>query len=96
MKNMTYKKELEFFRKILNNYRIHSCIIPAEDKSYRKADLGLRDFLGLEEEYDQLFCTSHGSITDNMIFARDICEEKGEIRCRYCDKHRICIRLGKR
>jgi hypothetical protein len=67
MKIMTYKKELEFFRKILNNYRIHSCIIPAKDKSYRKADRGLRDFLGLEEEYDQLFCASHGSITDNMI-----------------------------
>ena len=64
---MTYKKELEFFRKILNNYRIHSCIIPAKDKSYRNADHGLRDFLGLGEEYDQLFCTSHGSITDNMI-----------------------------
>ena len=24
---MTYEKELKFFRSILNNYRIHSCII---------------------------------------------------------------------
>ena len=64
---MTYEKELKFFRSILNNYRIDSCIIPENDKSYRKADRGLRDFLGMEEEYDQLFCTSHGSITENMI-----------------------------
>lgn len=64
---MTYEKELKFFRSILNNYRIHSCIIPANDKSYRKADRGLRDFLGMEEEYDQLFCTPHGSIRENMI-----------------------------
>ena len=64
---MTYEKELEFFRSILNNYRIHSYIIPANDKTYRKADRGLRDFLGMEEEYDQLFCTPHGSITENMI-----------------------------
>ena len=64
---MIYEKELEFFRKILNNYRIHSCIISTDDKSYREADRGLRDFLGMEEEYNQLFCTSHGSITENMI-----------------------------
>ena len=64
---MTYEKELRFFRSILHNYRIHSCIITANDKSYRKADRGLRDFLGMEEEYDQLFCTPHGSITENMI-----------------------------
>lgn len=64
---MTYEKELEFFRNILNNYRIQSCIITANDKSYRKADRGLRNFLGMEEEYDQLFCMPHESITENMI-----------------------------
>ncbi len=64
---MFYEKELNFFRNILNNYRIHSCIIKSDDKSYRKADRGLRDFLGMEEEYDQLFCTSHESIKENMI-----------------------------
>lgn len=64
---MGYEKELDFFRKILKNYRIHSCIIPADDKSYRNADRGLRDFLGLENEYNQLFCTPHESIKENMI-----------------------------
>ena len=64
---MTYEKELKFFRSILNNYRIHSCIITENDKTYRKADRGLRDFLGMEEEYDQLFCMPHESITENMI-----------------------------
>ncbi len=65
---MNYNKELEFFRKILENYRINSCVIPAGDKSYRHADRGLRDSLGLSEDYDQLFCTRHETLTKNMIF----------------------------
>lgn len=65
---MNYNKELEFFRKILENYRINSCVIPAGDKSYRHADRGLRDSLGLSEDYDQLFCTRHETLTENMIF----------------------------
>ncbi len=65
---MSYEKELKFFRKILENYRINSCIISAGDKSYRLADRGLRDSLGLSEDYDQLFCTRHETLTENMIF----------------------------
>lgn len=65
---MNYIKELNFFRKILENYKINSCIIPAGDKSYRQADRGLRDSLGLSEDYDQLFCTRHETLTENMIF----------------------------
>ncbi len=65
---MNYSKELNFFRKILTNYKINSCIVPAGDKSYRLADRGLRDSLGLSEDYDQLFCTRHETLTDNMIF----------------------------
>lgn len=65
---MFYEKEFNFFRKILENYRINSCIIPAGDKSYRQADRGLRDSLGLSEDYDQLFCTRHETLTENMIF----------------------------
>lgn len=65
---MTYKKELDFFRKILENYRINSCIITNGDTSYRMADRGLRDSLGLSEDYDQLFCTHHETLTENTIF----------------------------
>lgn len=65
---MFYEKELQFFRRILENYKINSCIIPAGDKSYRFADRGLRDSLDLNEDYDQLFCTRHETLTDNMIF----------------------------
>ena len=65
---MNYSKELNFFRKILENYRINSCIIPAGDKSFRHADRGLRDSLGLSEDYDQLFCTRHETLAENMIF----------------------------
>ena len=65
---MFYEKELRFFQKILDNYRINSCIISAGDTSYRMADRGLRDSMGLSEDYDQLFCTPHETLTENMIF----------------------------
>lgn len=65
---MKYDKELNFFRKILENYRINSCIITDGDKSYRMADRGLRDSLGLSEDYDQLFCAHHETLTENTIF----------------------------
>lgn len=65
---MNYIKELNFFRKILENYKISSCIISAGDTSYRQADRRLRDSLGLSEDYDQLFCTRHETLTENMIF----------------------------
>lgn len=64
---MLYEKELEFFRKILKNYRIQSYLITQGDKSHRGIDRGIRDFLDMEEDYDQLFCTPHESITENMI-----------------------------
>ena len=65
---MKYEKQLEFFQKILENYRINSCIITDGDFSYRMADRGLRDSLGLNEDYDQLFCTHHETLTENTIF----------------------------
>ncbi len=65
---MLYEKELNFFRRILNNYRIHSCLITENDKSYRDADRGVRDFLGMQDDYDQLFCTPHETIKENIIY----------------------------
>ncbi len=65
---MNYTKELEFFQKILENYRINSCIITDGDTSYRMADRGLRDSIGLNEDYDQLFCTRHETLKENTIF----------------------------
>lgn len=65
---MDYSKELEFFRSILENYKISSCIIADGDTSYRMADHGLRDSLGLNEDYDQLFCTRHETLNENTIF----------------------------
>ncbi len=65
---MNYERELFFFRNILKNYRIHSCLISANDKSYREADRGLRDFLGMQEDYDQFFCTPHETIKENTIY----------------------------
>ena len=65
---MNYEKELSFFQKILENYRINSCIMTDGDTSYRMADRGLRDSLGLSEDYDQLFCTRHETLKENTIF----------------------------
>ncbi len=65
---MKYEKQLEFFQKILENYRINSCVLTAGDTSYRTADRGLRDLLGLNADYNQLFCTRHETLTENTIF----------------------------
>ncbi len=65
---MSYQKELDFFCKILKNYRIGSNIISAGDNSNRNADNGFRDSLGLQDDYDQLFCTRHETLKENMIF----------------------------
>ena len=64
---MYYETNLEFFRKVLDNYRINSCIISADDTSYRLADRGLRDSLGLSDDYDQLFCARHETLKENTI-----------------------------
>ncbi len=64
---MYYETKLNFFRKILDNYRINSCIISADDTSYRLADRGLRDSLGLSDDYDQLFCARHETLKENTI-----------------------------
>ena len=63
-----YDKELEFFRNILKNFRIDTCIIPFGDKSFRRADKGFRDFLGLSEEYNRLFCVHHESLNERTIY----------------------------
>ncbi len=65
---MSYQKELDFFCKILENYHIGYCVISAGDNSNRTADRGLRDSLGLNADYDQLFCTRHETLCENMIF----------------------------
>ncbi len=64
---MYYESKLDFFRKILDNYRINSCIISADDTSYRLADRGLRDSLGLSDDYDQLFCAHHETLKEKTI-----------------------------
>ena len=64
---MYYETKLDFFRKILDNYRINNCIISADDTSYRLADRGLRDSLGLSDDYNQLFCTRHETLKEKTI-----------------------------
>lgn len=65
---MLYKKELEFFKTILKNYRINSTIVLDGDKSFRGIDHGLRDFLDMQDDYDQFFCMSHESLEEKVIY----------------------------
>lgn len=65
---MNYGKELGFFQTLLKNFHINSCIINDGDTEYRLADQGFRDFLGLEESYNQFFCTAHETIKDNTLY----------------------------
>lgn len=85
---MYYENELNFFRTILNNFRIHSCIIPQGNTEYRQADRGLRDCLGLSDNYNQFFCMPHESFEENHIY-----KIRDEFHCNYifillpdCDK----------
>ncbi len=75
---MKYDKELSFFQTLLKNFHINSCIINDGDTEYRLADQGFRDFLGLEANYNQFFCTAHETIKENSL-----CKITDEFNCTY-------------
>ncbi len=63
---MFYASELEFFRRILGNLHIDTCIV-TDGKIPQKIDRGIRGFLGLEEEYEQFFSESVKKLKPNTI-----------------------------
>lgn len=64
---MFYASELEFFRRILGNLHIDTCIFPIDGKIPEKIDRGIRSFLGLESEYERFFSESLKRVKPNKI-----------------------------
>ncbi len=52
---MRYSQQLDFFRRILSNSQINTYIIREGEKDIPKIDLGIREFLGLNDDYRRLF-----------------------------------------
>lgn len=60
---MPYEKELAFFENIMKKSKIQTVTI-SKGELPEKADMGIRDFLGLKTDYRELFGTTTG---DNVI-----------------------------
>lgn len=64
---MFYASELEFFRRILGNLHIDTCTVTGGSEIPPKIDRGIRDFLGLEKEYEQFFSETAKNMKPNTV-----------------------------
>lgn len=65
---MFYSAELDYFRLVLKNLHIHSSIVVEGQSSDDEIDIGLRDFLEMTENYNQLFDEPWKNIKENTIY----------------------------
>lgn len=65
---MTYEAELNFFRNLMERFHIKTHIITGAFTSFAEVDLGIRQFLGREEEYDQIFPILSEVLRPNTIY----------------------------
>lgn len=65
---MFYASELEFFRRILGNMHIDTCILTENQPLPEKIDRGLRNFLELDEDYRQMFSEPWKKLKPNTIY----------------------------
>lgn len=63
-----YKKELEFLRKILSQIHLNMHTFPSTDSFDDRIDMGLRNFLGLKDDYMNYFGLSLKGIQPNTIY----------------------------
>ena len=64
MKN--FQAELNLLMNILKNFHINTNVITQDIQTNIKADLGLRDFLGMKSDYENLF--SIKNIESNTVY----------------------------
>lgn len=62
----TFQAELDFLINILRNFHINTVFLTDGAESKVKADLGLRDFLGMKSDYENLF--SIKNIESNTVY----------------------------
>ncbi len=62
----TCQAELELLINILRNFHINTVFLTADTQAQPKADLGLRDFLGMKSDYESLF--SLKNVESNTVY----------------------------
>lgn len=65
---MFYRAELEFFRKVLFNQHIDTCIISENVRLPENIDKGIRKFLELDDNYCKLFSEPWKKMKPNTIY----------------------------
>lgn len=65
---MFYDSELFFFQTILKNYRLTYYLLPVQSDSLPKLDLGLRELLGMQQDYQKLLDFFKFKIASNRIY----------------------------
>ena len=63
-----YRAELEFFRKVLFNQHIDTCIISESNPLPENIDKGIRKFLELEDNYRKVFSEPWKKMNPNTIY----------------------------
>lgn len=75
---MNYSSELDFLRSIFGNLLISSAVITEEEAGGTSLDYGIRELLGLREEYENMFSAKLIDIPPNTVY-----EYIDEFKCRY-------------
>ncbi len=65
---MFFEHELSFFRRILSNMHIDSYLVTAEDTVPEKIDRGLREFLNMQDNYNEFFSNMLHNSEHNVIY----------------------------
>ena len=65
---MFYASELEFFRLVFKNMHIGTHIVTENKNAQKEIDLGLRNFLMMNEDYNNLFLNPWNRLKENTIY----------------------------
>lgn len=65
---MIHEKEILFFKKIMNQFRLKTHLITNTNPFDEQIDLGLRKFLGMEEDYEHTFLSLFLHLQSNTIY----------------------------
>lgn len=65
---MVYEAELNLLRKLLAQFHLNMHVVHQVDKLDAKVDLGLRNFLGLEDDYEKSFRSFLHRVQSNTVY----------------------------
>ena len=65
---MPYEAELTFFRKLLEQFHLKTHIITKDSASFSDVELGIRQFLGMEDDYEKMFDAIGEKVKPSTIY----------------------------